>query len=167
MSNAQTNEAKFFDLHTTGIGYLNRIREVQPRGKGKPILSVAVAALHGSCDDAEYTYIDCNVVGTEAECLIRRCQAAVDAGKKVLVSFRIGDIWADAFTYLKGEKKGQPGASIKGRLLFIGWIKVDGKIVHQAKPKDSDEPLPSQSGDAESSSDDDQNSAEAEMRQSA
>jgi len=40
MSTNQSNEAKFFDLHTTGIGYLNRIREVKPRGKGK--------AIHGS-----------------------------------------------------------------------------------------------------------------------
>lgn len=167
MSNTPPNEGKFFDLHTTGIGYLNRIRELQPRGKGKATVSVVVAALHGSCDDTEYTYIDCNVVGTEAEQLIRRCQQAVDAGKKVLVSFRIGDIWSDAFTYMKGEKKGQPGASIKGRLLFIGWIKVDGEIVHQAKPKDSDEPLLNQSGDAEENSDDDQHSTDAEMRQSA
>ncbi|TFW43130.1 STY4534 family ICE replication protein [Pseudomonas fluorescens] len=160
MSTTPPNEGKFFDLHTTGIGYLNRIRELQPRGKGKATVSVVVAALHGSCDDTEYTYIDCNVVGTEAEHLIRRCQQAVDVGKKVLVSFRIGDIWADAFTYMKGEKKGQPGASIKGRLLFIGWIKVDGEIVHQAKPKDTDEPLPNQSGN-------DQHSTDAEMRQSA
>jgi hypothetical protein len=168
MSPTQTNEAKFFDLHTTGIGYLNRIREIQPRGKGRPIVSVVVAALHGSCDDTEYTYIDCNVVGTEAEHLIRRCQKAVDAGKKVLVSFRIGDIWADAFTYMKGEKKGQPGASIKGRLLFISWIKVDGELVHQAKPKDSTESLPEQaSGEGGNNSDNDPDPADAEMRQSA
>lgn len=167
MSNPTPNEGKFFDLHTTGIGYLNRIREVQPRGKGKAITSVVVAALHGSCDDTEYTYIDCNVVGTEAEQLIRRCQKAVDAGKKVLVNFRIGDIRAEAFTYMKGEKKGQPGASIKGRLLFIGWIKVDGEIVHQAKPKDADEPLPNPSGNAGDNSDDHQHATDAEMRQSA
>ncbi|WP_350617546.1 DUF3577 domain-containing protein, partial [Pseudomonas sp. HY7a-MNA-CIBAN-0227] len=48
MSTTQTNEAKFFDLHTTGIGYLNRIREVKPRGKGKPFMAVTVAALRGS-----------------------------------------------------------------------------------------------------------------------
>lgn len=136
MSN-QSNEAKFFDLHTTGIGYLNRIREVSVR-KGKPFTSVTVAALHGSVDSAEYSYIDCNIVGAEAESLVKRCQQAVEAKKKVLVSFRIGDIWADAFTYDKGDKKGQPGASLKGRLLYIGWIKVDGKLVYQAKPKDAD-----------------------------
>ncbi len=61
--------------------------------------------MRGSMDDAEYSYIDCNVVGAEAEKLIRRSQAAVEAGKKVLVSFRIGDIWTDAFTYEKGGKK--------------------------------------------------------------
>jgi hypothetical protein len=52
------------------------------------------------------------------------------------VSFRIGDIWTDAFTYEKGDKKGQPGASLKGRLLFIGWIKVDGQTVYEAKPRE-------------------------------
>ncbi|SDG72361.1 Protein of unknown function [Pseudomonas benzenivorans] len=147
MSNAQSNETKFFDLHTTGIGYLNRIREVKPR-KGSPFMATTIAALRGSSDDVEYTYIDCNVVGAEAEKLVRRCEQAVEAGKKVLVSFRIGDIWADAFTYEKGEKKGQPGASLKGRLLFIGFIKVDGETVYEAKPKgDGEQPVDRESGD--------------------
>jgi hypothetical protein len=132
-----SNETKYFDLHTTGIGYLNRIREVTPR-KGAPFMATTIAALRGSSDDVEYAYIDCNVVGAEATKLVRRCIEAVDAGKKVLVSFRIGDIWADAFTYEKGEKKGQTGVSLKGRLLFIGWIKVDGETVYEAKPKGAD-----------------------------
>ncbi|WP_248767855.1 STY4534 family ICE replication protein [Pseudomonas sp. MWU12-2345] len=135
MSN-QTNETKFFDLHTTGIGYLNRIREVSVR-KGKPFMAVTVAALRGSSDEVEYTYIDCNVVGEEAERLIRRCQDAVNnKGKKVLVSFRIGDIWPDTFTYDKGDKIGKTGVSLKGRLLFIGWVKVDGETVYEAKPRE-------------------------------
>lgn len=148
MSN-QSNEAKYFDLHTHGIGYLNRIRQVTPR-KGSPFTCVTVAALHGSVDDAEYTYIDCNVVGAEAESLVKRCQQAVEARKKVLVSFRIGDIWADAFTYEKGDKKGQIGASLKGRLLYIGWIKVDGNLVYEAKPKNTNTSVDDQgqSGDA-------------------
>ena len=162
MSTSHTSEAKFFDLHTTGIGYLNRIREVKPRGKGKPFMAVAIAALHGSTDEVEYSYIDCNVVGTEAEKLIRRCQVAVDAEKKVLASFRVGDIWADAFTYEKGDKKGQPGASLKGRLLFIGWIKVDGETVYEAKPKDSTEP-----NNSENDSVCDPQNSDAPLRQSA
>ncbi|HHW2292965.1 DUF3577 domain-containing protein, partial [Pseudomonas aeruginosa] len=92
-----------------------------------------VAALHGAADSVEYSYIDCKVVGAQAEKLVRRCKEAVEAEKKVLISFRIGDIWADPFTYEKGEKKGQSGASLKGRLLFINWIKVDGITAYDAK----------------------------------
>lgn len=103
---------------------------------GKPFTAATVAALHGAADDVEYSFIDCTVIGSEAEKLVNRCSASVTAGKKVLICFRIGDIWSDAFTYTKGEKKGQPGASLKGRLLFISWIKIDGKLVYQAKPRD-------------------------------
>ena len=133
MSATQTTETKYFDLHTTGIGYLNRLREVTPR-KGKPFMAVTVAALKGAADAVEYTYIDCNVVGEEAEKQIRRCQQAVDAEMKVLVGFRIGDIWPDMFTYQNGPRQGQTGVSLKGRLLYIGWIKINGKMVYQAKP---------------------------------
>lgn len=132
----QSNESKFFDLHTTGIGYLNRVREVPVR-KGPAFLACTVAALHGSADDVEYSYIDCKVSGSEAQKLVRRCKEAVDAGKKVLVSFKIGDIWTDPFIYQNGEKKGQPGAQLKGRLLFIGRISVDGEEVYRAPERNS------------------------------
>lgn len=36
------------------------------------------------------------------------------------------------------------GASLKGRLLFIGWIKVDGKLVYEAKPKNATPPTDNQ-----------------------
>lgn len=135
MSQVATSEAKFFDLHTTGIGYLHRIREVQVR-RGKPFMACDISALHGSADDVEYTRIDCRVSGEAADKLVRRCWEAVNTEKKVLVAFRIGDLWIDPFLYEKGEKKGQPGASLKGRLLFLAWIKVDGELVYKAKPKD-------------------------------
>lgn len=136
MTQQTSSETRYFDLHTTGIGYLNRIREVAVR-KGKPFMAVTIAALHGASDDVEYSYIDCKVTGSEAERLIRRCQQAVNEQRKVLVSFRIGDIWTDAFTYTKGDKKGQPGACLKGRLLFLHWIKVEGETVYEAKPRDA------------------------------
>jgi hypothetical protein len=134
MTQSTTPENKFFDLHTTGVGYLNRIREVSVR-KGDPFMAVTIGALHGSADDVEYTYIDCKVSGGEAEKLIRRAQDASASGKKVLAGFKVGDLWVDTFVYEKGEKKGQTGASLKGRLLYLSWIKVDGEMVYQAQPK--------------------------------
>lgn len=127
---SQTNETKFFDLHTTGIGYLNRIREVKPK-KGNSFLACTVAALHGAIANAEYSYIDCVVSGADAQKVVRRCFAAVEAKKKVLVNFRIGDIWCDAYL-----KDGEPRAQIKGRLLYIGWIKIDQEVVYRAPQSD-------------------------------
>ena len=59
MSNDDT---KYFDLYTTGIGYLNRVREVTPK-EGSPFWSVTIAALRGSVDDVQYTYFECRVSG--------------------------------------------------------------------------------------------------------
>ncbi|ROL68736.1 hypothetical protein BK634_13155 [Pseudomonas chlororaphis] len=128
----QSQEATtYFNLHTVGIGYLNRVREVQVR-RGQPFMACDIAALHGATDAVEYTRFDCKVAGGEAERLIRLYMDAVNAEKKVLLSFRIGDLWIDPFLYEKGAKQGQPGASLKGRLLFIDWIKVNGVFEYKA-----------------------------------
>lgn len=130
-ANHSQEATTYFNLHTVGIGYLNRVREVQVR-RGQPFMACDIAALHGATDAVEYTRFDCKVAGGEAERLIRLYMDAVKAEKKVLLSFRIGDLWIDPFLYEKGDKQGQPGASLKGRLLFIDWIKVDGTFEYKA-----------------------------------
>ncbi|MCL2590587.1 MAG: STY4534 family ICE replication protein [Betaproteobacteria bacterium] len=134
-----STEKQYYDLHTTGIGYLNRIREVEPK-KGKPFLACDVAAIVGPSDEVEYRRFDCTVSGKEAQNLVRRCAAAVEAEKKVLIRFTLGDLWTDIFTYEKGEKKGQQAVSLKARLLRIDWIKVNGELVYQAEKKPNPEP---------------------------
>jgi hypothetical protein len=34
---------------------------------------------------------------------------AVDAEKKVMIGFRLGDLWTDTFTYSKGKRAGEQG----------------------------------------------------------
>lgn len=136
MTQSFTNETKYFDLHTRGIGYLCRAREVSV-SRAEPYLAVTVAALHGAAHDVEYTYIDCRVTGSEADTLIRHCKDEINSGDKVFVSFTIGDIWISPFTYQKGDKKGQPGASLKGRLLYISSLRINGDTVFKAPPKES------------------------------
>lgn len=57
----------------------------------------------------------------------------------MLIGFRLGDLWTDLFRYSRGEKAGQTGVSLKARLLFISWIKIDGELVHQARPQSESE----------------------------
>ena len=132
-STAVAGEATYFDLHTQGLGYLNRIREVTP-SRGKAFLACTIAALNGPTEAPEYRYFDVTVCGAEAQLLVNRYAEAVDQGRKVLMGFRLGDLWTDLFRYNRGDKAGKTGVSLKARLLFISWIKVDGQLVYQARP---------------------------------
>lgn len=150
-ANDQTNQdQKYFDLHVSGIGYLYRAREIQVK-RGQPFLAVDVSALHGEAgDDVNYTRFDCRVSGKDAQDVIRLLMPEIQAKKKVLVSFKLGDLYHETFVYDKGEKKGQTGVSLKARLLIIHWAKVDGMhvlpVVSDAPASDkhdvaTDEPL--------------------------
>lgn len=132
----QENSTRYFDLHTRGIGYLNRARVV-PVKRGQSFLAVDVAALHGAADDIQHTYFDCRVSVQEAQALVQAYLQEIRDGKAVLVAFNIGDIYPELFVYEKGPKQGQTGVSLKGRLLRLDWIKIDGAEVYRAPPKDA------------------------------
>lgn len=123
-----TELAKYFDLHTTGLGYLNRIRLVQPK-KGEAFFACSIAALRGDVNDVEYTYFDCRVSGKAAQAAVECFKADIDANRKVLIGFKIGDIYPETYPITTGERTGQTGVAIKGRLLQVTHAKVDGNPV--------------------------------------
>ena len=128
-----TNETKqYFDLHTTGIGYLHRLREVTPK-EGSPFLSVTIAALRGSVDNAQYTHFECRVSGKQAQELVRQLKPAVEGNVKVRIGFTLSDLYAEVFTFKSGDKAGDTGISLKARLLRIAWAKVDGQPFYTAQ----------------------------------
>lgn len=121
-----SKDEKYFDLHTTGVGYLNRVREVTPE-KGTPFLSVIIGALRGRAGEVQYTHFECSVAGSKAQATVRQLQSAVEGGLKVLIGFTLSNVHGESFTYKNGEKAGQPGVSLKARLLRISYAKVDGQ----------------------------------------
>lgn len=142
MSQAQINtdapvndSPRYFDLHTSGVGYLSRVREVKVK-KGEPFICVDVSALRGTSDAVEYTRFDCRISGEEAISVINRLRPDIEAKKKVLVGFKVGDLYAEAFVYEKGDKAGQTGISLKAHLLRLTFAKVDGVMVYQP-PRDT------------------------------
>src|SRR5690606_10534420 len=63
--NTTSNEKSYFDLHTSGIGYLQRVREVPVRGgrRAEPFLACTIAALVGSVQNPKKRYFDLKVSG--------------------------------------------------------------------------------------------------------
>ncbi len=128
------NAEPSFDLYTTGIGYLNRVREVAPK-EGTPFLSVTLAALRGRVDDVQYTRFECRVSGRQAQEIVRQLTPAVEGTRKVLIGFTLSDLFAEPFTYKNGEKAGETGISLKARLLRVSWAKVDGQPFYIEQPE--------------------------------
>jgi|GEM_PF-1872681 len=128
--NTNQNEVQFFDLHATGIGYLNRFRKVTPN-QGQPYYCVTVALLRGNRDSPQYTYVDCNIVSDDALNLLLNLLDPKDDNAKYLAQVRIGDLYAEPFIYQSGNKEGQPGVSMKGRLLKIFSLRKNGDTIYQ------------------------------------
>lgn len=99
-----TPQTKYFDLHIHGIGYVNRIREVNVK-RGENFWACDISALHGAEDDVQYTRFDCRVSGSEAGKLIKRMHKACQEEKKILIGFKLGDLYADK-RYLTGRCAG-------------------------------------------------------------
>jgi len=85
--------------------------------------------MRGSADDVGYTKFDCRVSGAQAQKVVRMLEEDVAAERRVIVGFRLADIYPELFTFEKGENKGQPGVAIKGRLLRVKFAKVNGVAV--------------------------------------
>lgn len=130
------SESKFFDLHVTGLGYLNRVRMVKPK-KGNPFLACSIAALRGEWNregsvKPESTKFDVRISGKDVSPILDLLGPFNDKDRKVMIQFKLGDIYADLFTYEKdiGQyKKGDAGTVIKGRLLKITRAWVNGTPV--------------------------------------
>ncbi len=122
-----TNIAKAnqFALITTGIGYLSRVRSIEPEA-GLPFLAVTLSALRGLDGDVRYTYIDCRVLGRSCHTYVSQLTNNVEAGDKVLIRFRLHDLHAETFKFRHGPRKGETGVNVKAKLVGIDWARVNG-----------------------------------------
>ena len=122
-----STEKFFFDLHTAGTGYIQRVRNVPVKNgrKSQPFLACTIAALVGPANDPTYRYFDVKVSGAEAKKLVQGYISIDDPKQRPLVQFRIGDLWVDPFIRPKGERQGQAAASLKARLLKAEVVNPD------------------------------------------
>lgn len=123
--NNTPEQPKSFDVITTGLGYLNRAKTIEPK-KGKPYMVVTVCLLAGLEPNVEKRYVDCIVVGAKAKELVQQYEAQINDEKvPVMAGVVIGDIYAEAYTKTRGADAGKPGAALKGRLIRISHLSVN------------------------------------------
>lgn len=139
MANRQNQSAaqsqgssNYIDLHVSGIGYLSRVREVSVR-KGSPFMAATIRAMHGEKgvkDGIQYVPFDVKAATDDtAQVLWNLQQMANDKSLLVMVQFKIGDFYIDSFKYTSGDKAGETGTMLKGRLIKIrnAWVKTKGQ----------------------------------------
>lgn len=131
MSNSNiATKHKTFNLHTVGVGYINRLRQIEV--KKSKYYAVSIGALYGVTNEdgrAESSLYDLRVVTERAICAIERLLPLFNAGNKIFLEFKAGDTRAEVFEYKKGPKSGTHGACIKGTLLEVRRAWVDGELV--------------------------------------
>ncbi|MBA4682794.1 MAG: DUF3577 domain-containing protein [Pseudomonas sp.] len=113
---SDSNQKSYFDIHTKGIGYIQRVRDVPVKG-GQPFLACTIAALVGPVKSASLRYFDVRVAGADAKQLVRNYLGVDDRKSRPLVRFNLGDLWVDPFLRIGGEHRGEAAASLKARLL--------------------------------------------------
>ncbi|WP_238558634.1 DUF3577 domain-containing protein [Paraburkholderia phenoliruptrix] len=122
------------------------MRDVTARGNGrskaKPFLACSISAFHGDPNvenGVVYLPLDLIVSGEKAKEAVRAVMAdANDPDVKVLVAFRAGDHYIRTFERT-GNRAGETGAVLKGRLLKLFWTKVDGQEVYRDDGDDDTE----------------------------
>jgi hypothetical protein len=118
------SQVTYFDLHATGLGTLKRIRTVVANKKSS-FVACSIGAMRGQVGESEWTNFDLRVSGSLAQKQVAALAPSVNEGKRVLVGFKLGDFYPEAFEVTVEGKKEQR-LSLKGRLLQIKWAKVDG-----------------------------------------
>lgn len=118
---SNSNQKQYFDIHTQGRGYIQRVREVSVKG-AQPYLACTIAALIGPAKATVLRYFDVRVAGGEAKKLVRNYLGADERKCRPLVRFRLGDPWVSPFIRSSGEHQGEAAASVKSRLLQVELI---------------------------------------------
>ena len=131
---------KYNDQHTTGMGYLNRARTVNP-SQGKPYESVSLTGLGGRVDNPSYTFYDCtSVLGKALEKYLLLKDDVNDDSRKVMICFKVSDGRPDSYV-TKDKQTGQDVRRhvIKCKLLDITWASIDGQVVQFELDSDYDD----------------------------
>lgn len=150
-------EDGYFNLITTGVGYLSRYRVIKP-ANGDSYVRVNISALEGPKNEPSYVYFDNSIAGKTALQLCQELQPAIDdRDTKVLVGFSLGSARPISYVPTSGKHKGKQQTKIDARLLSLDWVRLkekggDYELVYERDktPEQENRAVAEDQGEAES-----------------
>lgn len=161
-----TQGSKAYNLHTTGFGYLNRIRRIKP-SKGNPYYAAQFVALEGvlngdNWNELNRTYYDIKFVGPAVKIVEENFKFVADSKSSnidnadlpdntiVQAAVKLAD--CNAETYSAKDRDGNPVTriSLKSRLLNMSYLKIGDteiRFEHTDQESNSDTPAEETQGD--------------------
>lgn len=132
-NNQQNQNNEFFNLKTTGLGYVNYLEERESSKNGELFTTCTVAALVGpkNAEKRQYRYINVVVVGEENIELLWNYHQDLLEERKVLIRFCVNDIKAKAFQRGQGRNS-EIDASLQATLYVIDKVWLDGALDYDA-----------------------------------
>jgi Protein of unknown function (DUF3577) len=161
MSNATTNQTaqatqatqaiEYIDCLTKGIGYASRIRRIEKSSDGKrlvqPFWSVKINMMSGQKGAVDYLAYDVKSTSKEIDDLLAQFKVIADETKivdgqemsanRILFRATIGDAYPHAYTLTRGPRAGEQRLEMKGRLVRIHSILVNGETVYREPAKEA------------------------------
>ena len=128
-----------YDTSFKGLCYVNRVRMVTP-AKSDPYRAVTLSvksgkrvSTEGKGDKPEFTIpLDCKVVSAQAQMIFDQIlEQHWDEENPPVISaaFDVGDIYPDAYVGTRGKNAGQTVQVLKGRLLKLHDVYVNGERI--------------------------------------
>ena len=134
-------QEKYFNIITKGLGSIHDVRVVKLEG-GRSFRAVRMSLIEGHVDNPRFVFIDLMMKGEVTVDLFRQYREAIaDKKQVVLAAVEIGSLRTTAFVYKNGERKGQLGSALKGALIGISHLTIDGEVVY-TRPESEAEPTP-------------------------
>ncbi|WP_299772465.1 DUF3577 domain-containing protein [uncultured Pseudoteredinibacter sp.] len=128
---SSTEQNRYFNQYSNGIGYINGIREFGEEGKATRY-AAQISVLQGSVDDVHYEYHDLVISSETALGVLMENRPAIeDENQKVLLRFHMTNPRAKGFVYKQGDRAGEIGTSIGGFLTRVMSLKVDGELIYE------------------------------------
>ena len=112
--NTTSNEKSYFDLHTSGIGYVQRVREVPVQGRrAQPFPCLHHRRAGRPRPGPQLPLLRRQGLGAEAKKLVQRYIGVDDPSSARWCDFASVTCGAMRTSATKGEQKGQAAASLR------------------------------------------------------